>query len=86
MGRKKIDKQIIDEKGSFLGEKLYGEDAGYSFRDGSFGGAMMGGAAGDYGDIAQENRWHCWERVTEVETVFGQIKHNQRFRRFLLRE
>ena len=25
------------------------------------------------------------ERVTEVETVFGQIKHNQRFRRFLLR-
>jgi len=25
------------------------------------------------------------ERVTEVETVFGQIKHNQRFRRFMLR-
>jgi transposase len=25
------------------------------------------------------------ERVTEVETVFGQIKHNQHFRRFMLR-
>jgi transposase len=25
------------------------------------------------------------ERVTEVETVFGQIKHNQNFRRFMLR-
>jgi len=25
------------------------------------------------------------KRVTEVETVFGQIKHNQRFRRFMLR-
>ncbi|UCH91425.1 MAG: IS1182 family transposase [Nitrospirota bacterium] len=25
------------------------------------------------------------ERITEVETVFGQIKHNQRFRRFMLR-
>ena len=46
VGRKKIDKQIIDEKGSIFGEKLYGEDAGYSFRDGSFGGAMMGGSWG----------------------------------------
>jgi len=38
----------------------------------------------DYSNLLSEagKSLRC-ERVTEVETVFGQIKHNQRFRRFI---
>ena len=35
--------------------------------------------------LSEEGQALRCKRATEVETVFGQIKHNQRFRRFMLR-